>query len=61
MRELPPRRRKNPLVQAVAVLLGFLLGIALLGRFDRSSLPILIGVLIGLALVLAYQYTRRRG
>ena len=60
MREMPPRRRKNPLVQAAAVLLGFLLGIALLGRLDSSGLPILVGAAIGVALVLAFDALRRR-
>ncbi len=60
MRETRPRRRKNPLVQAGAVLLGVVLGLALLGRLDSSGLPILIGAVIGVALLLAVTSLRRR-
>ncbi len=60
MRETQPPRRKNPLLRAAAVLLGVVLGLALLGRLDSSGLPILIGAAIGIALVLAFDALRRR-
>lgn len=58
----PPQRtgRKPPLLRAAAVLLGVVIGLALLGRLDSSGLPILIGAAIGIALVLAFDYLRRR-
>lgn len=53
-------RRKPPLLRAAAVLLGFIIGMALLGRLDSSSVPILIGAVIGVGLVLVFEYSRRR-
>ncbi|HMM43049.1 MAG TPA: hypothetical protein PKA95_14220 [Thermomicrobiales bacterium] len=57
----PPQRtgRKNPLLRGAAVLLGVVIGLALLGRLDSSGLPILIGAAIGVALVLAVEHLRR--
>lgn len=58
----PPRdtRRKNPLLRGAAVLVGVIIGLALLGQLDSSGLPILIGAAIGIVLVLAFGYLRRR-
>lgn len=58
-REPSPPRRKNSLLRGAAVLLGVVIGLALLGRLDSSGLPILIGAAIGIALVLAFDYVRR--
>lgn len=42
------------------VLLGVVIGLAILGRLDSSGVPILIGAVIGVAMALAFTYARRR-
>ncbi|MCO5177037.1 MAG: hypothetical protein M9890_08735 [Thermomicrobiales bacterium] len=53
-------RRKPPLLSGAMVLLGVVIGLALLGRLDSSGVPILIGAVIGVAMALAFSYMRRR-
>jgi len=58
--ESTTRRRKPPLLSGAMVLLGVVIGLAILGRLDSSGVPILVGAVIGVAMALAFTYARRR-